>query len=147
MASEDLAEDDPARRGRLANDRRAWGDAYEALSLADGAAGLAADALERLAFAAYLTGRDDALAALDRAHQAHVDGDEVARAVRCAGWLRMLLMQGGRPAQGSIRLTRARALLPGADGGEVEQGYFLFPMTLRHSTRAIPPRRWPPSSR
>src|SRR5688500_12582949 len=45
-------------RGRERYGRRAWAEAYRDLSGADQATALAADDLERLATAAYLTGRD-----------------------------------------------------------------------------------------
>ena len=109
------------------------------------AAGPCGVKLERFAVAAYLTGReDDTLAALERAHQAHVDDGEVARAVRCACWLGVLLLQGGCPAQGGGWLARARALLSAAGGGEVEEGYLLLPMSLRALGRPwTRSRAWP----
>ena len=61
-------------RGRNCYERRAWADAYRALSLADQAAPLEVEDLELLAMSAYLIGRDDDyLNALERAHQAHLD--------------------------------------------------------------------------
>ncbi len=112
--------------------RRAWADAFAALTDADGRAALAADDLERLAFAAYLTGREyAALAALERAHQAHLDSGEVARGVRCAFWLGMLLLQGGQPAQGGGWLARAQATLAATDGDEIEQAYLQVPLAIR----------------
>ena len=51
---------DPAlAAGRLAYERHAWGEAYERLSAADAAGDLGAEDLERLAIAAYLTGRPE----------------------------------------------------------------------------------------
>ncbi len=52
-------------RGREAYGRRAWGDAYRLLSRADQAAPLTGGDLELLATAAYLTGRDGVLSAVD----------------------------------------------------------------------------------
>ena len=46
-------------RGRVFYARRAWADAYNALSIADHAAGLGSEDLELLAMSAYLSGRDD----------------------------------------------------------------------------------------
>ena len=43
--------------GRAAYDRHAWGEAYERLTAADRAGSLDASDLERLAMAAYLSGR------------------------------------------------------------------------------------------
>ena len=58
-------------QGRAAYGRRAWAEAYQALSQADAATPLAAADLERLAWSAALTGRDDALlATLERLYHA-----------------------------------------------------------------------------
>jgi hypothetical protein len=55
-------------RGRESYARRAWGDAYEALSLSDREAELAAGDLELLATSAYMIGREDEwMRALERA--------------------------------------------------------------------------------
>ena len=55
-------------RGRDSYARRAWADAYEALSPANQAAPLDADDLERLAWSAGLTARDDELLKLSEQH-------------------------------------------------------------------------------
>jgi hypothetical protein len=56
------------KRGRESYRRRAWGEAYQWLSLADQATRLAGDDLEFLAMAAYMIGLDDQyLNALERA--------------------------------------------------------------------------------
>ena len=61
-------------RGRTSFERRAWLDAYTALSAADRADPLAATDLDLLATAASLIGRmDEYLAVLERAHLAHID--------------------------------------------------------------------------
>lgn len=80
-------------RGRESYKRRAWADAYQALSLADSMVPLAGDDLELLAMSACLIARDDAyLSALERAYKAHLDAGENVRAIRCAFWdsLRLL---------------------------------------------------------
>jgi ATP/maltotriose-dependent transcriptional regulator MalT len=127
MGTEDLLE-----RGRDAYQRLAWGDAYAQLAAADQQAPLGADDLERLAVVAYLTGREeDAVAALERAHQALLDDAEVARAVRCAFWLGIMLLQGGQHAQGGGWLARARRELDDAGLDCVEQGYLVVPPALQ----------------
>ena len=56
---------DPLEHGRNCYERRAWGDAYQALLCADQAAALQSDDLQRLATAAFLTGdREQDIAAL-----------------------------------------------------------------------------------
>ena len=69
--------------GRRAYERRAWRDAYDALSQANAAGSLAADDVERLAWSAILTGHDErALEAFERLHQLTLDGGEALRAAR-----------------------------------------------------------------
>ena len=51
---------DALDRGRESFGRQAWGDAFALLSAADQESPLEAEDLERLAMAAYLTGRDEA---------------------------------------------------------------------------------------
>ena len=117
-----MAATDHLERGREAYARRAWRDAFESLAVAT-----AADDLERLATAAYMLGRDDDyVAALERAHQAYLDGGEALRAVRCAFWIGMNLvlrrevgardgMAGPRTAAAGARGARLRrARLPAA---------------------------------
>ena len=60
-------------RAREHYGQRAWADAYQAFLLAEQETPLAAEDLELLAMAAYLTGRDDDyLTALERAYHAHL---------------------------------------------------------------------------
>lgn len=132
MPSEDPSHEHLVREGREAYRRRAWGAAYEALSSADSHGHLAADDLERLAFAAYLTGHEDAaLAALELAHRAHLADGELARGARCAFWLGMLLLQGGQPAQGGGWLRRAETTLAAAEGAELERAYLRVPLARK----------------
>ena len=93
---------------------RAWGDAYTQLSALDTEGALAPADLDRLARAAYLTGRDaESEDAWARAHQAFVDADDVERAARCAFWLGLLLFQRGQEARGGGRIGRAGRLVAG----------------------------------
>ncbi|OLF06595.1 helix-turn-helix transcriptional regulator [Actinophytocola xanthii] len=118
-------------RGRDACRRRAWADAYEQLSIADGQEpGLAPDDLERLATAAYLTGRD-VVVYRTRAHQELVRRGDLPAAVRCAFWLAFVLLNRGELAHGGGWLTRARRLMP-PDLDCVEQGYLLLPAARQH---------------
>ena len=74
-------------RGRTSFERRAWLDAYTALSDADRVEPLEASDLDLLATSASLIGRmDEYLALLERAHLAHVEsGDNLAAARARAG--------------------------------------------------------------
>ncbi len=117
-------------RAREAYDRREWMAAYDGLS---DTAGLAADDFTRLATAAYLCGRrNDCVAAMQRAYQAHVDAGEVAGAVRAASSLAMVLLDGGETAVASGWVARARRLLDDLDGDVVEHGYLLVPEMFLH---------------
>lgn len=70
-------------RGRDAFDRHAWAEARRELGLADGSSPLAPEDLERLATAAYLTGRDQESAeACARAHRGWLEAEVVERSAR-----------------------------------------------------------------
>jgi DNA-binding NarL/FixJ family response regulator len=120
-------------QGLSAFDRGEWRESYEHLT----AATLAGDArlepkdLERLAIAAYLTGRDgESTDAWTLAHQAWLDRGAHAHAVRCAFWAGFGLVQRGEMAQGGGWLARAGTLV-GQHGLDcVEQGYLLLPEAL-----------------
>jgi DNA-binding CsgD family transcriptional regulator len=123
---------DALERGRKAYDEQAWGDAFDRLSVADGASPLEPGDLERLAMAAYLVGRDeDSLDVWERAHRALLERGEVARAVRCAFWLVFALLHRGEMARGGGWLARAQRLLDDGDVDCAERGYLLFPVALQ----------------
>ena len=76
--------------GRAAYRRRAWDDAFQALSRADEAGQLGTNDLELLAWSALLTNRDQVLPkVLERTYLAHIDANEHSRAARHAFWLWM----------------------------------------------------------
>jgi DNA-binding NarL/FixJ family response regulator len=115
-------------RGRELYADRAWRDAYAALSEADRQASLEVDDLERMATAAYMLGRqDDFYEALERAHQAYLNGGKMLRAARCAFWVGINLVQQGEKARASGWLARARRLVQREGTDCVEQGYLLIP--------------------
>lgn len=132
---------DAVGRGRESYERRAWRDAYDALSAADEHTPIEAVDLDRRATAAYLIGRDDAAVAdLERAHRGFLDQGEVARAVRCAFWVGMFLLLSGRHAEGGGWLGRAGRLLDEHALDTVERGYLLIP-TAVHALGSGDPRR------
>ena len=115
-------------RGRDAYSDRAWRDAYEALSNADGEEALAAEDLELLSISAYMLGRhEDFYGALERAHQAHLDMGEALLAARCAFWVGMNLVQEGEMGRAGGWLGRTRRLVEREGRDCVEQGYLLIP--------------------
>ena len=125
---------DALRKGRESCRRRAWNDAYRALTLADRASPLEVDDVERLAISAYLTGREAEFhRLLGQAHRALVAAGDRCRAARCAFWLGITLLLRGEPAQASAWLGRARRLIDGRDCAE--QGYLLLPVAEEDLTR------------
>ncbi|RZL86019.1 MAG: helix-turn-helix transcriptional regulator [Variovorax sp.] len=120
---------DALTRGRECFRRRAWAEACKSLAAADQTAPLGAVDLESLAISAYLVGRDgDYLKALARAHHAHLNAGEGARAVRCAFWLGLRLLFRGETGSATGWLSRAQRLLEQEEHVCVEQGYLLLPV-------------------
>lgn len=118
-------------QAREAFDRQAWSDAYAQLSAVDADEPLAPDDLDRLARAAYLTGQDpECEDAWARAHQAFLDADDLAGAVRCAYWLGLMLFNRGEEARGGGWIGRAGRLVGDLGPDSVEQGYMLLPAGL-----------------
>ena len=116
--------DDATLRGRHAYDQRAWSDAYEALSQASAAGPLDADDVERLAWSAILTGRDElALEAFERLHQLTLDAGEHHRAARAAFWLALRATTMGQMARASGWLARAERLVDPNGDTCAECGY------------------------
>ena len=112
--------------------RRAWADAYTRLSAADRDTPLLPDDRERLAVAAYLLGRDAESTELwARAHHQFLLAGATERAVRCAFWLAVALLEKGGLAQASGWLARGQRLLNDAARDCVEHGYLLLPEALQ----------------
>jgi DNA-binding CsgD family transcriptional regulator/tetratricopeptide (TPR) repeat protein len=119
-------------RARSAYERRAWGDAYEALSQASVEGPLGADEVERLAWSAVLSGHDGAsLEALERLHQLRLDAGEPLRAARAAIWLAMRLTSLGENARAGGWLARAQRLVEREGQDSVERGYLRLPSAFR----------------
>jgi DNA-binding NarL/FixJ family response regulator len=118
-------------RGRVAYAKGAWSEAFESLSSADRVAPLEAGDLELLARAAYMLGRDDDYAGgLERAHHAHLEAREAARAARCALWIGHNLLFRGERGRARGWFSRGRRLLEAVEGDCVERGYLLIPVWL-----------------
>jgi DNA-binding CsgD family transcriptional regulator len=118
-------------RGREAFARRAWADAFEFLSRADRAATLGAEELELLATSAYMLGRDDEyVRALERAHHAHIDAGDPARAVYCVYWIGHNLMLRGEIGPATGWFGRGQRLL---ERDCAARGYLLIPILVGHA--------------
>jgi DNA-binding CsgD family transcriptional regulator len=116
-------------RARHCYEQRAWAEAYHAYSRADQEAPLGAEDLELLAMAAYLIGRDDEyLGTLERAHNAHMDDGQCARAVRCGFWLGFRLLMRGEMGRASGWFARGQRLLESDARECAERGYLLLPV-------------------
>ncbi len=121
----------PLLRGREAFDGHRWGDAFTLLTEADGTGSLQPADLERLAAAAFLTGRDlESVDLLTRAHQALLAGGDVIGAARTSFWLFFALHSRGDRAAGSGWAARGQRLLDEAAADCVERGYLLLPPGL-----------------
>jgi len=123
-------------RGRESYAKRAWLDAYGALTAADQAASLGAEDLELLARSAYMLGRDDDyVGGLERAHQAHLDAGEASRAVRCAFWIGHNMLFRGETARARGWFARAQRLLERDARDSVGRGWLLIPVWLEQMAR------------
>jgi DNA-binding CsgD family transcriptional regulator len=110
-------------QARSAFRKRAWKESFGLFSAIDRAAPLSPEDLECLATAAYLAGEDDAsVAAWVRAHKAHLQAQQVPRAVRCAFWMILQLMSSGDWARASGWLATAQRLLDGGGHDCAERG-------------------------
>jgi DNA-binding CsgD family transcriptional regulator len=120
-------------RGRDAYARRAWLEAHDAFSAADGDGALDGADLELLAMTKLMLGRDDeAVEILERAHHGYLERGEIRSAVRAAIWIGMNLAFRGAIAPANGWLGRAQRLLDSAPGDSVEQGYLMIPAVFRH---------------
>jgi DNA-binding CsgD family transcriptional regulator len=119
-------------RGRSSFEKRAWLDAYTALSQADGVAPLNAQDLDLLATAASLVGRmDEYLDLLERAHLAHIERGDNLAAARDAGWLGMTLAIRGELGPASGWFGRAQRLVEREGRDCAEQGWLLVPVVFQ----------------
>jgi ATP/maltotriose-dependent transcriptional regulator MalT len=119
-------------RGRTSFERRAWLDAYTALSEADRLEPLSAADLDLLATSASLLGRmDDYLAVLERAHLAHLERGDNLAAARAAGWLGMTLAIRGELGPASGWFGRAQRLVEREGRECAEQGWLLIPVAFQ----------------
>lgn len=115
--------------GREHYARRAWADAFDALTRADGTMPLECDDLERLAMSAFLVGREtEYLAALDRLHRACLDASLWTRAARNAFWIGLCHLFRGEFGPATGWFGRARRTLDRHGGDCAEQGYLLLPL-------------------
>ena len=119
-------------RGRGCYDRGDWNDAFEALKAADGQGALEPEDLQRLAWSAGLTARDeDMLATQERVYHAWLAVGEQLTAARSAFWLGFRLQARGETSRASGWLSRSQRLVELHEQDCVEQGYLLLPAAQR----------------
>jgi len=119
-------------RAREAYDRRDWLRAYDGLADAD-AETLTVDDFFRLATAAYLLGhRNDFIQAMQRGFQVSLDAGDVLGAVRCAGWLALVLATGGEVAVASGWIARLGRLLDEVPEDVAERGFLALHLMFQH---------------
>ena len=122
-------------RARTCFERHEWEDAFDALSRADASTTLDAEDLNRLAWSAGLTGRDEEmLATTERWYHALIDAGESLPAARAAFWLGFRLLTRGDASRARGWLGRAQQLVDREGGDCVEQGYLLLPAATRFLT-------------
>jgi DNA-binding CsgD family transcriptional regulator len=113
---------DDLEHGRACYERRAWEEAYTALRCADRADSLAAGDLDRLANAAYLTGRElESQRLLERLYRIYCECDNRPSAARYAFWLALTSLLRGESGRSSAWTTRGQRLVNDLDC--VERGY------------------------
>ena len=114
--------------GREAYERRAWQEAFDALSGADEDVQLGADDVERLAITAFMLAREEeAVAHLERAHRLNLERGEPTRAIHCAIWTCLILFTRGEIGPASGWLARADRLLEKEQDDHGQRGYLLIP--------------------
>jgi DNA-binding CsgD family transcriptional regulator len=128
---------DELERGREAYAKRAWRDAYEALSRADAASPLEADDVELLATSAALVGeRDVHHSLLERLHRLRLDAGETEPAAKSAVLLGMNLAVAGEVGPAMGWFGRAERLVEHAGQDSVVPGYLLVPVAMQRMASA-----------
>ena len=126
-------------RGREFFHQKSWEESYRLLEAADREASLEPQDLERLATAAYLTGRDDESEGFRaRAHQIFLARGDAERAAGAASWLAFGLLQRGAMAPASGWLARADRILDEAHLDSVVRGYLLIFDAIQHLVKGDP---------
>jgi DNA-binding CsgD family transcriptional regulator len=127
------------RQARQSFEQKAWEDSYRLFEAADRESALEPEDLERLATAAYLTGRDDKSEAFrERAHQIFLARGDREAAARSAFWLAFGLQPRGARAAASGWLARAAHILDETHRDSAVRGYLLIPSAIQQIAQGDP---------
>jgi tetratricopeptide (TPR) repeat protein len=120
-------------KGLRAYKERKWTEAFRLFMESDAEEGLSPEYLEKLAIAAYLSGKlNESIASWTRAYQEYADNDFNERAARCAFWLGMELMNTGERSRGGGWIARAGHIIEEYGRTCVEQGFLMLPAALQY---------------
>jgi DNA-binding NarL/FixJ family response regulator len=123
---------DELEQARAAYRRRAWLEAYEALTAAEQQSALDPPDVDLVATCAFMLGRDDEYSSwLERGHHRCLDGGDTIGAVRCALWIGMNLASRGQLGPATGWLGRAQRLLE-HEAECAEHGYLFLPVMFQH---------------
>jgi DNA-binding CsgD family transcriptional regulator len=123
----------PLERGREAYERHDWAAAYASLAAAEQAAPLGIEDLDRLAWAAELSGDSEGfLKASERVYEIRLAEGALRAAARAAFWVGFRASSLGEAGRANAWLGRAQRLLESESSECAEQGYLLLPVAFRH---------------
>jgi hypothetical protein len=107
-----------------------WTEIYVQLLKADQEKALEPKELEQFALAAYLIGRDDeSFQILERAHQGYLDREMTEKAIRCAFWLGLMLVNARERSRGGGWFARGKGFSTNYKFKTVlKKDFFSFPM-------------------
>lgn len=118
--------------GREAYARRAWQEAFDALSHADEASALGAEDVELLAIAAFMLAREDeTVRHLERAHHLELERGDNYRAIYCGIWACLILFTRGEIGPATGWLGRTQRLLEKEPDDRGQRGYLLIPRVFQ----------------
>jgi tetratricopeptide (TPR) repeat protein len=127
------------RQARQLFEQKVWADSYRLFEGADRESALEHEDLERVATAAYLSGRDDESEAFrERAHQAFLARGDREGGARSAFWLAFGLLQRGARASASGWLARAARILDETHVDSAVRGYLLIPSAIQQIAQGDP---------
>jgi len=109
-----------------------WTAIYKQLLKADKEHAVAPKDMEKLALAAYLTGRDtESFQILERAHQSYADSGVTEKAVQSAFWLGLMYMNAGERVRSSGWFARGERLINDLQNQDCpEKKLLLIPQAL-----------------